>query len=460
MNAIIAIAVLAIVVLFLGVKKQKGALLPLILIGLPVALFLTLREWNTSVHYFNDMFIADNFSLAFNSVLIFTTFVVFMFAAQYYKSVERPLEDIYALILFALIGALTMTSFGNLIMLFVGMETLSISLYILAGSKKFDPASNEAAMKYFLTGSFSTGFLLFGIALVYGVSGSFNLVEINNYITANTGSLPNIFMVGMLLVFIGMAFKIAAVPFHFWAPDVYAGSPTLITAFMATVGKVAAIAAFYRFASQTFVSLHDSWVYTLWFFSAATIVIGNLSAIWQDNLKRMFAYSGIAQAGYLMLAVIALGPQSAGSLLYYSLSYSLSTITGFAIVMLIREEFGTFSVQAFKGLARNNRVEAFAMTVAMLSLAGIPPLAGFMAKYNIFIVAMQGGYTWLVVLAVIGSMISIYYYFRPIVAMYFNNEEARPKINTSKMYKTYILFCTILIIILGLLPSVVIGLLD
>lgn len=460
MNAIIAIAVLAIVVLFLGVSKKKGALLPLILIGLPIAMFLTLRDWNTSVHYFNEMYIADNFSLAFNAVLIFTTFVVFLFAAQYYKAVERPLEDIYALILFALIGALIMTSFGNLIMLFVGMETLSISLYILAGSKKFDIASNEAAMKYFLTGSFSTGFLLFGIALVYGVSGSFNIQEINNYITLNSASLPNIFMVGMLFIFIGMAFKVAAVPFHFWAPDVYAGSPTLITAFMATVGKVAAIAAFYRFTSLTFVNLHDSWANTLWFFAVATIIIGNLSAINQDNLKRMFAYSGIAQAGYLMLAVIALGPKSAGSLLYYSLSYSLSTITGFAIVMLIREEFGTFSVTAFKGLARNNRIEAFAMTVAMLSLAGIPPLAGFLAKYNIFLVALQGGYTWLVIVAVIGSMISIYYYFRPIIAMYFYKNDDLPKIKTSKVYKTYILFCTILIIILGLLPSVVIGMLD
>jgi NADH-quinone oxidoreductase subunit N len=460
MNAIIAIAVLTIVVLFLGVRKQKGLLLPLILIGLPVAMFLTLKDWNTSVHYFNEMYIADNFSLSFNAVLIFTTFVVFMFAAQYYRSVERPLEDIYALILFALIGALIMTSFGDLIMLFIGMETLSISLYILAGSKKFDPASNEAAMKYFLTGSFSTGFLLFGIALVYGASGSFNLAAINSYINANTGALPNIFMVGMLFIFIGMAFKIAAVPFHFWAPDVYAGSPTLITAFMATAGKVAGIAAFYRFTSLTFVSLHETWVYTLMFFSAATIIVGNLSAISQDNLKRMFAYSGIAQAGYLMLAVIALGPKSAGALLYYSLSYSLSTITGFAIVMLIREEFGTFSIDAFKGLARNNRIEAFAMAVAMLSLAGIPPLAGFMAKYNIFLTAMHAGYVWLVVLAVIGSMISIYYYFRPIIAMYFNNDKARPKISTSKVYKAYILFCTILIILLGLLPNFFIDLLN
>ena len=224
------------------------------------------------------MYLADNFSVAFNAVLILGTFIVFMFAGMYYKVVERPLEDIYALFLFALIGAMIMTSFSNLIMLFIGLETLSISLYILAGSKKFDLASNEAAMKYFLTGSFATGFLLFGIALIYGASGSFNLIDVSYYIAENKETLPKLFYAGMLLVFIGMAFKIAAVPFHFWAPDVYTGSPTLITAFMATVAKVAGIAAFYRLASVTFIEIQPFWVNTIIFFSVATIIFGNLSA--------------------------------------------------------------------------------------------------------------------------------------------------------------------------------------
>jgi NADH-quinone oxidoreductase subunit N len=458
MNAIIAISVLAIIIMFLGVTKKKSILLPLILLGLPIAFFLCVRDWNLNLHLYNEMYIADNFSVAFNAVLISGTFIVFMFAGLYYKAVQRPLEDIFALILFALIGGMVMTSFGNLIMLFIGLETLSISLYILSGSKKFDLASNEAAMKYFLTGSFATGFLLFGIALIYGASGSFNLTEISNFIVENKETIPKLFYAGMFLVFIGMAFKIAAVPFHFWAPDVYTGSPTLITAFMATVGKVAGIAAFYRLASITFLDIQPFWVNTIIFFSVATIIVGNLSALYQDNLKRLFAYSGIANTGYLLFAIIALGPRSAGALLFYSLTYSLATVIGFAVLMLIREKNGTFSIQAFKGLAKNNPVEAFAMAIAMMSLAGIPPLAGFMAKYNIFIVAAQGGYLWLVIIAVIGSMLSVYFYFKPILAMYFSGDPPQPKIETGIAYKVHIIICTILIIVLGLVSGLIINL--
>ncbi|MEI6124179.1 MAG: NADH-quinone oxidoreductase subunit N [Bacteroidota bacterium] len=458
MNALIALSVLAIIVMFFGVMKKKTVLLPIVLVGLLLVFVLNIRDWGTNVHYYNQMYIADNFSIAFNAVLIFGTFLVFMFAGLYYKTVQRPLEDIYALFLFSLVGALVMTSFGNLVMFFVGIETLSISLYILAGSKKFDMASNEAAMKYFLTGSFATGFLLFGIALVYGASGSFNLAEITMYISSNKDTLPGLFYAGMLLIFIGMAFKIAAVPFQFWAPDVYTGSPTFITAFMATVGKIAAIAAFYKFTTVVFPDIHLQWQNTICFFAAATIIFGNFGAIYQDNLKRMFAYSGIANAGYMLLAIVSFGPKSAGALLFYSLSYTVATITGFAVLMLIREKRGTFSVEAFKGLAKNNPVEAFAMTVAMLSLTGIPPLAGFMAKYNVFVVAAQSGYLWLVIVALIGSMVSIYYYFKPIVAMYFSNVEPQAHIHTGISYKIHIIFCTILIIGLGLLSGLFLNL--
>jgi len=245
MYAIITISIVAIIVLFFGAIEKKAPLLPVVYVGLSLAFILNLVGWNQSVHYYNEMYIADNFSIAFNGVLIFTTLLVFIFAPVYYKPVKRPLEDIYALILFALVGGLIMTAFGNLLMLFVGIETLSLSLYILAGSKKFDPNSNEAAMKYFLTGSFASGFLLFGIALLYGASGSMNLEAIKQYVILNQAHMPGMLTIGLLLVAIGMTFKIGAAPFHFWAPDVYEGSPTLITTFMATVGKVAAIAAFF-----------------------------------------------------------------------------------------------------------------------------------------------------------------------------------------------------------------------
>jgi len=459
MQAIVALSILAVLVMFFGVRKMKKVLLPLLFVGLIITMILNISQWNTSVHYFNEMFIADNFSIAFSTILILIGILIFMFANIYYKGVERPLEDVYALILFALIGGIVMASFGNLILFFIGLETLSISFYVLAGSKKFDIASNEAAMKYFLTGSFATGFLLFGIALVYGASGSFNLEAINAYVVSCKGTVPMLFIAGMLLIFVGMSFKIAAVPFHFWSPDVYTGSPTLITAFMTTAGKVASVAAFYRLISIAFISLHTELVTTLTVLSVATIIVGNLSAVYQDNLKRMFAYSGVAQSGYLLMAMIVLGPKSAGILLFFVLSYVIATITAFAVLMLIREERGTFFIPAFRGLAKNNPVEAFAMAIAMMSLAGIPPLAGFMAKYNLFALAAEGGYTWLVVVAIIGSMISIYFYFKPIMASYFSEGEPQHKIESSINFKFNIILCTVLMIVLGFMPKLIINLL-
>jgi len=452
MHAIITISIVALIVMFFGAIQKKGVLLPLIYAGLALAFGLNIIDWNQSVHYFNEMYIADNFSIAFSSLLIFTTFLVFVFAPVYYKPVQRPLEDIYALILFALVGALTMTAFGNLVMLFIGIETLSISLYILAGSKKFDPNSNEAAMKYFLTGSFASGFLLFGIALIYGASGTLNLDELRIYVIANENHMPEMLNIGLLLVLIGMTFKIGAAPFHFWAPDVYVGSPTLITTFMATAGKVAAVAAFFRLMNVSFSEVDGLWKITLSVFALTTILIGNLSAIYQDNVKRMFAYSGIAHAGYMLIAIIVLGNDAAGVLLLYSISYTIATIIGFAVLILVREETGTFSISSFNGLYKHNPIEAFAMTIAMLSLAGIPPMVGFSAKYNLFLTAINQGNLLLVIVAIIGSMVSVYYYLRPVVAMYFNEPPASANITSTTNYRTQIFLAAALIIILGLMP--------
>ncbi len=458
MYAIITISIVAIIVLFFGAIQKKKPLLPIVYIGLTLAFGLNLLGWNQSVHYYNEMYIADNFSIAFNGVLIFTTLLVFIFAPVYYKPVKRPLEDIYALILFALVGSLTMTGFGNLLMLFVGIETMSLSLYILAGSKKFDPNSNEAAMKYFLTGSFASGFLLFGIALLYGACGSMNLEEIKQYLILHQHATSGMLNIGLLLVVIGMTFKIGAAPFHFWAPDVYEGSPTLITTFMATVGKVAAIAAFFRLMNSSFAEIESSWKITLTVFSIATILIGNLSAFYQDNVKRMFAYSGIAHAGYMLIAIIALKQQAAGVLLLYSVSYTIATITAFAVLILVREETGTFSIKSFNGLAKHNPIEAFAMAIAMFSLAGIPPLVGFAAKYNLFISAIEQGNLPLVIVAIIGSMISLYYYIRPVVAMYVNPPSATSAIDSSSNYKKQIFLAAFLMIILGIIPGMIINL--
>jgi len=453
MGALISVTILGMFIMFLGIIEKKKWILPVIITGLFISFGINLTGWNMDHHFFGEMMIVDNFSVAFNGVLIFTSGLVFMFSGNYYRQVERPLEDIYSLMLFALAGAIVMTSFSNLVMLFLGIEILSISMYILAGSKKFDLASNEAAMKYFLTGSFATGFLLFGIALIYGSTGSFNLNEIAAFTMKYEHSLPTYFSVGLILIMIGLSFKLAVAPFHFWAPDVYQGSPTLITAFMATVVKVAGIAAFYRLFDICFSNVSEIWVKTLLIFSIATIFIGNLAGLYQDNMKRLLAYSSISHAGYMIMGIVAINKTSAAALLLYTVSYSIVTIAAFGIIILVREIRHNDDIETFNGLARTNPYMAFALTISMLSLTGIPPLAGFAAKYYIFTSAMENGYLWLVILALLGSAISAVYYFKPIIAMYLKHGDW-PPIPVTTTYSVQLVAITVLTLLLGLLPGI------
>jgi NADH-quinone oxidoreductase subunit N len=419
---------------------------------------LTISGWNSPRSYYHEMIIVNNVSVAFSTVLIFSSFLIFSLAAHYYRGVLRPLDDIYGVMIFALVGAVMMTSYGNLIMLFLGIETLSIALYVLAGSHKEAITSNEATLKYFLLGSFLSGFLLFGIALIYGASGSFDLQKIAVYVAACAGAYPPMFLAGLFLLIIGLAFKIAIVPFHFWAPDVYEGTPTLLTAFMATVVKTASIVAMFRFFTCTFQGIHGVWDTTIWIMAAFTILLGNLTGVYQPNLKRMLAYSSISHSGYMLLAVIAFSPMSYNALLFYTLSYSIATIAAFGILILVREAHGNDYFSSLNGMAKTNPLEAFCLTTAMLSLAGIPPLAGFMAKYYLFTTALEKGLVWLVIVAIAGSAISVAYYFKPIMAMYLKESDG-VKLTVEKPYKVHLLFMTLLIIVIGLMPFLLIGLL-
>ena len=454
MNALISITILGIVTMFLGIWEQKKWILPAIITGLVISFGLNLLEWGRNIHYFREMMIVDNFSVAFNAVMIFTTTLVFIFAVNYYSGVERPLEDIYSLMLFALAGAVVMTAFSNIVMLFIGIEILSISMYILAGSKKFDLASNEAAMKYFLTGSLATCFLLFGIALIYGSTGSFNLNEIASFTDINSNALPPYFRIGLLLIMIGLSFKLAVAPFHFWAPDVYHGSPTLITAYMSTVVKIAVIAAFYRLFDTCFHNVQQLWTNTLVVFAAATIIVGNLAGLYQNNMKRLLAYSSISHAGYMLLGIVSVNDITAGALLLYTISYSIVTIAAFGIIILVRSVRQNDDIETFNGLARTNPYMAFTLTIAMLSLTGIPPLAGFTAKYYIFTSAMQNGHLWLVILALLGSAVSAVYYFKPIIAMYMK-EGTWPPVPVTTTYSAQLIAITILTLLLGIIPGLV-----
>jgi len=458
MLTIISLTLLGVLILAEGMLGKKNWLLPTILAGLLIAFVLTLTGWNKSLHFYNEMLIIDNASIAFSALLIFLTFTIFLFASHYYNHVVRPLDDIYAILIFALAGSVMMTGFGNLVILFLGIETLSIALYVLAGSHKEAITSNEATLKYFLMGSFLSGFLLFGIALIYGASGSLNMEEISRYTLRESGHLSPMFQAGLFLLIAGLAFKIAIVPFHFWAPDVYEGTPTLLTAFMATVVKVASIVALFRLFSNCFSSIREIWVPTLWILAVLTILAGNFTGLYQPGLKRMLAYSSISHSGYMMIAIIAFSTRSPAALLLYAAAYSVATVTAFGILILIKSSKGSDQFTSFEGIAKKNPVEALCLTISMLSLTGIPPLAGFVAKYYLFTTALEQGYLWLVIIAITGSALSVAYYFKPIIAMYLKEGDGI-KLESGTGYKAVIVALTILTLVLGLLPAFLINLL-
>ncbi|MGV8879924.1 MAG: NADH-quinone oxidoreductase subunit N [Sphingobacteriaceae bacterium] len=455
MNTLIAISILAIIVLYLGLYKAKKALLPVTIAGLFLALGLAIYDWTTpALPIYSGMMLFDHFAIAFSGITIFSTILILLLSRTYFDKISSNVAEYYAIILFALAGIIVMVSYHNLSMLFIGIEIMSVNLYILAGIKKKDFASNEAALKYFLMGAFSTGFLLFGITLIYGASGSFNLESIREYVIGNPGNIDPIFYTGILLLIVGLCFKVGAAPFHFWAPDVYEGSPTLITAFMITVVKTAGFAAFLRLFSFCFSPLADFWVPTLLAITVLTLFIGNITALYQQSFKRMLAFSSISHAGYLLFAIVALGAGSANAVFVYSTAYSIASIIAFAILILVQQQTGSDSFESFNGLGKSNPFLAFVLTVAMLSLAGIPLTAGFIGKFFMFSEALSQYQLTMVIVAIINAIIAIFYYFRVIVAMYLRPNSRTPLVSTG--YFNFVLgFCVIVTILIGIYPAII-----
>ncbi len=448
MNAFIILACAGVLCMMAEVFHFKRAIVAIIALALVAAFITNLQEWNQGASYFHGMMIMDNYALAFSEVVIFIT-LLWLSMSKSYFAVESNTAEHSSMILFALCGGIVMISYGDLTMLFIGIEILSISLYVLASSDKRNVKSNEAGLKYFLMGAFATCFLLFGIALIYGATGSFNLQTITDNLYQLEHTMPMMVYAGILLMMVGLCFKVAAVPFHFWAPDVYEGAPTLITAFMATVVKTAAFAAFYRLFSTCFVAYYDQWAPALAVMSAVTMITGNVLAVYQQSFKRMLAYSSIAHAGYMLMAIVALNTTSAGAILLYALAYSLSSIGAFAILHTVSSN-GDEKISALKGLAKSNPLIAFCMVIILLSLAGIPPVAGFFAKYYLFLGTLDSGYTWLVMTAILSSLIGVYYYFRVLYTLFQDNEAHQPII---KQHRLLILLTALLSILLGVLPS-------
>lgn len=453
MDTLIAISLLGVLTLFSGLLNLKKWILPLVITGIVIVLGINLFHIEGAKAWGGNMCYADKFSEVFNTLLILTTLVIFLISQQYYRKVNETLEGEYSIFLFSLAGAILMVAAANLATFFVGLEIMSISAYLLAGSHKHSFLSNEASMKYFLMGSFASAFLLMGIALLYGATGSLYYQDISAFINGHEQNLPMLAKAGIILIGIGMSFKVAAVPFHFWAPDVYHGSPTLVTAFMITTIKIAGFAAFLRLAMLCFGNNTDTWTISISIIAALSILVGNLGALTQTRIKRMMAYSSIAHTGYILLALISIQKSTPSIILYYAAAYALANLAFFIIIIVLKQSVGNSRLESFNGLVKSSPLLAVCGTIALLSLTGIPPLAGFMGKYLVFTSTLNAGYLWLIILALLGSVISIFYYFRPIINMFMLPEEECRNLHISGTLKVTLVVLTVMSVILGFIPG-------
>jgi len=457
MKGLLIISALGIVAMLAEIVKFRKGLLWLVLVGVLAAYAANFLEWKEgmSIALFDNMIAFDKPALAFSGIILATAFFWFIIANDYFEE-DATVTDHFSLVLFSLVGALMLTAFKNMCTLFLGIEILSIPMYVLAASKKGDIKSNEAGFKYLIMGSFASAVLLFGIALIYGASGSFDLMQIRAYISASAGSMPGFFYVGVVFMLVAMCFKVSAAPFHFWAPDVYEGSPTLITALMSTIVKTAAFAAILRLFMVGFGNVSEVWTGILSVVVALSLVIANFTAAVQTNVKRILAYSSISHAAFMLMVVLAniRGNMSIDALLYYSLAYSVGSITAFGIIYYVTRD-GNENIEAFNGLAKRNPMLALCMTVAMLSLAGIPVTAGFFAKYFIFVAMIGTSYKWLLILAILTSAIGVYYYLKVVIAMYFKSPSDQSAVPVEASGNAVILFTTLVTLVIGIVPGLI-----
>ena len=456
MNAIIVSALLGVVMMFSGIfTTNKTIIKNIATVGVLVLLAANLMEMYNLFSFdinTHDLIVTQRYGLFFNCIAYGATFIYLVLSASDITEVGVNVAEYFALIFFVLCGVAILSSFNGLLMLFIGVEILSIPLYILTGADKRNLKSNEASLKYFLMGAFSTGVMLMGIALMYGATGNFGMVHnagIRGVITASQQP-PYLLVAGVLLLFASMSFKVSAAPFHFWTPDVYDGAPSVFTSFMSTIVKAAGMLAFIRVFENQYMVLGPTWHIIVDFAIVTTLLIGNITAVFQQSVKRMLAYSSIAQAGFMLFALYANNTEIAKEgMLLYAAAYSLATISIFAVLIKLQD----YSLDGFNGLAKKEPVLDFAATVSILSLSGIPLTAGFFAKYYVLAGALQaGGALWLIVVAVLLAAVSVYYYFRVIQAMYFKEGDPQT-LPISGGFKAALIGVAAFIVILGIWPS-------
>ena len=395
----------------------------------------------------------DSYALFFNGIFCLAGVLTVLMSGSYLDLTKIRQGEYYALLLFAAVGMVLMAAATDLITIFLGLETMSIAVYVLAGIWHQRLASNEAALKYFLLGAFASGFLLYGMALIYGVTGSLQLAVIAEQVAAQ-GSSP-LLLVGMGLLLVGFGFKVAAAPFHVWTPDVYEGSPTTITAFMAVGVKAAAFAAFARVFLYALAAVHAEWQGVVWVIAVLTMTVGNLTALVQTNIKRMLAYSSVAHAGYVLVAMVAGKELGGAAMMYYLVAYGFMNLGAFGVVLsLNRQDQPNEELRDYAGLGFRYPALGMAMAIFMLSLTGVPPLVGFTGKFYVFSAAVEAGYIGLAVIGVLNSAVSAYYYIRVIVTMYmeegddgFEIAALRPALSAA------IIIAAAGTVLLGLFPS-------
>jgi len=451
--SVVAMALLLINVFVKG--EQKGYLGYLSIAGILVTLYSLTVGWGAPQDAFSGSVVQDNFAIFFKGIFLVSAAMSILITDQYLDREGCNHGEIYPLMLFATVGMMLMASGTDLMTIFLGLEVLSVSLYVLAGFNRDNIKSNEAGLKYFLLGAFSTGFLLYGMALTYGATGTTKIAKIaaaaqNGMVSSNV-----MLVAGMLLMATGFAFKVAAAPFHMWTPDVYEGAPTPMTAFMSVGPKAAGFAAFLRVFLVALPVYKAEWSSLVWILAVLTMTFGNITALYQQNIKRMLAYSSIAHAGYILVGFTAGNAVGTAGIMFYMLSYAFMNIGAFAIIILVgKKGEANNNVSDYAGFGYKHPILGIAMCIFLFSLAGIPPAAGFIGKFYLFSGAIQAGYIWLAIIGVLNSAASVYYYLRVMVFMYF--KEPVEDFGWVKLSPAFVI-CLIIAVAGVMIPGVIPG---
>jgi NADH-quinone oxidoreductase subunit N len=448
--------------LFLG-REQKSRLAWLSLVGVVAAAVVSYTIWDGTDRVLQDMLAADGYALFLNLVILAAAALAILFSVDYARRTNLAQGEYYTLLLLSTTGMMFMAAAINLMTIFLAIEVLSIALYVLVGLNRGERRSGEAALKYFLLGAFASGFLLYGMALVYGQAGTTTLAGIREVVSAGEG-VHALLALGLGLMIVGFGFKVALVPFQMWTPDVYQGAPTSVTGFMSVGAKVAGFAALGRVVLYSFGQQYQDWVWVLAVLAALTMTVGNLAALRQTNLKRMLAYSSIAHAGYILVGVAAGNALGTSGMLFYLFTYAFTNVAAFAVVIAVGRFAGLTgdgeTIEDFAGLGHRKAGLAVVMALFMLSLAGVPPLAGFLGKLYVFSAAIQANLAWLAIVGVINSVISAYYYLRVVAVMYMGEEQpaelATAPVNLGLQVGVGV--SAVAIVILGLYPAPILDL--